>query len=392
MINEIYIVDALRTPVGNLNGSLSSLPASQLGAIVIKEIIKKNQIKPNEISEVILGQVLVGNCGQNPARQAAINAGLPNEIPAWNVSQVCGSGLKAISLGFQSILAGDADIVIAGGQESMSQASHAIHMRNGIKMGDANLTDMMIKDGLMDVFNNYHMGITAENLAKKYNISREEQDQFACISQNKAEKAQNSGIFNSEIVPVEVQVKKEKIIISKDEFIKPDTTINKLLTLRPAFAKDGTVTAGNASGVNDGAAVVLMMNKQKLDQYGLKPMAKIVSWAQAGVDPSIMGIGPVFAIKKALQKANWQISDLELIEANEAFAAQAISVNKELNWDINKVNVNGGSIAIGHPIGASGARITVTLLHEMRRRGAKKAAATLCIGGGMGISMCIAQP
>jgi acetyl-CoA C-acetyltransferase len=386
---EVYIVEAVRTPVGNFNGSLASLRADKLGEIVIKEILNKTKLQGADVSEVIMGQVLVGGCGQNPARQASINAGIPKEVPAWGVSQVCGSGLRAVALGFQSILTDDNNIVIAGGQESMSMAGHVMHLRNGTKMGDASMVDMMIKDGLTDAFNNYHMGITAENIAKKYNISRAEQDQFACQSQNKAEAAQNAGKFNDEIVPVTIANKKGDIIVNSDEFIRHGTTVEALSNLRPAFDKEGTVTAGNASGINDGAAALLIMTKEEMEKRGLKPLARIASWAHAGVAPEIMGTGPVPAVKKALEKAGWAISDLDLIEANEAFAAQAISVNKELGWDTSKVNVNGGAIAIGHPIGASGARILVTLVHEMKRRDAKKGIATLCIGGGMGVAVCV---
>jgi acetyl-CoA C-acetyltransferase len=386
---EVYIVEAVRTPVGNFNGSLASLRADKLGEIVIKEILNRSILQGADVSEVIMGQVLVGGSGQNPARQASINAGIPKEVPAWGVSQVCGSGLRAVALGFQSILTGDNNIVIAGGQESMSMAGHAMHLRNGTKMGDASMVDMMIKDGLTDAFNNYHMGITAENIAKKYNISRAEQDQFACQSQNKAEAAQKSGKFNDEIVPVTIANKKGDIIVNSDEFIRHGTTVEALSNLRPAFDKEGTVTAGNASGINDGAAVLLLMTKEEMEKRNLKPLARITSWAHAGVAPEIMGTGPVPAVKKALEKAGWAIGNLDLIEANEAFAAQAISVNKELGWDVSKVNVNGGAIAIGHPIGASGARILVTLVHEMKRCDAKKGIATLCIGGGMGVAICV---
>jgi acetyl-CoA C-acetyltransferase len=389
LMQEVYIIDAVRTAIGSFSGALSSLSADKLGAAVIKSLVERNKLDVTQISEVIMGQVLVGGCGQNPARQASIHAGLPLEIPASMVSQVCGSGLKSVTAAFQAIMAGDSEIVIAGGQENMTLSSHAAYLRSGTKMGDAIMTDMMLKDGLIDAFNNYHMGITAENIAKKYNISREEQDQFACLSQNKAEQAQKSGKFKEEIIPLTISNKKGDIIFDHDEFIRAGTTIETLAKLRPAFDKNGTVTAGNASGINDSAAALLLANAQQLKKLNAVPMVRIVSWAQAGVDPAIMGTGPIYAVKKALAKANWSIDQLDLIEANEAFAAQAISVNKELGWDLNKVNVNGGAIALGHPIGASGARVLVTLLHEMRRSKAKRGLATLCIGGGMGIALCV---
>lgn len=388
-VNEVFIVDAARTAIGNFMGSLKTLPAHKLGEVILKALITRNNIDPALISEVILGQILTAGCGQNPARQASINAGIPKEVPAYLVNLVCGSGVKSVCLGAQSIALGDSSIVIAGGQENMSMAKHTSYLRNGIKMGDMNFTDSMLSDGLNDAFKNYHMGITAENIAEKYNISRAEQDEFARSSQNKAEKAQTENKFISEIVPVEIKSKKEEIIFAKDEFIKPGVTIEKLSELRPAFNENGTVTAGNASGINDGAAALLMMNAEMVKALGLKPMAKIISYATAGVDPAIMGIGPVEAVKKALAKANWSINDLDLIEANEAFAVQAIAVNKELGWDVSKVNVNGGAIALGHPIGASGARILTSLLYEMKRAKTKKGLATLCIGGGMGIAICI---
>jgi acetyl-CoA C-acetyltransferase len=386
---EIVIVDAIRTAVGSFNGALASLHAQELGSIVIKKLIERNKLDVTMISEVIMGQVLTGGSGQNPARQASINAGIPVEIPAWTVGKVCGSGLKSVALAMQAIIAGDSDMVIAGGQESMSLSQHSVFMRAGVKMGDSKLTDMMMIDGLTDAFKGYAMGVTAENIAKKYNLSREEQDNFACQSQNKAEKARQEGRFKDEIIPVTIANKKGDIIVDSDEFIRAGTTIEALSKLRPVFDKEGTVTAGNASGINDGAAVLLIMSKEKADSLGLSKMARIVSWAAAGVDPQIMGIGPVNAVRKALSKANWQIGDLDLIEANEAFAAQSLAINKDLGWDSSKINVNGGAIAIGHPIGASGSRILVTLLHEMKKRDAKKALATLCIGGGMGIAMCV---
>ncbi len=352
--------------------------------------MSNNKIDPSLISEVIMGQVLTAAQGQNPARQAVINAGLPNNIPAITINQVCGSGLRAVAMASQAILAGDAEIIIAGGQENMSLSPHSIHMRNGHKFGDAKLIDTMMMDGLSDAFGKYPMGITAENLAKKYNISRQEQDEFACLSQNKAEKAQKNNRFAEEIMPITLHKKEGDVVFDKDEFIRLGANLESLAKLRPAFDKEGSVTAGNSSGINDGAAAILLMERKTAEKLGLRPMAKIVSYAHAGVDPSIMGIGPVYSTKKALDKAGWTINDLDLIEANEAFAAQAISVNKELGWDVNKINVNGGAIAIGHPIGASGARILVTLLHEMQKRSdAKKGLATLCIGGGMGVTICV---
>lgn len=388
-MSEVYIIDIKRTAIGSLNGSLANIPAHKLSSHLIEHLIKKHNFDPNLVSEVILGQVLTSAQGQNPARQAAIYGHLPITVPAYTVNHVCGSGLRSIALATQAILCGDADIVIAGGQENMSMSPHAIHMRNGTKFGDARLTDLMIHDGLMDAFSQDHMGITAENIVKKYNISRQEQDEFAQASQNKAETAQKSGRFVEEIIPVTIPKKDGEIIFANDEFIRYGTTYEALAKLRPAFVKDGTVTAGNSSGINDAAAVALIMNKKKADALGLKPMAKIVSYAYTGVDPSIMGTGPITAVKKALHKAHWTIDQLDLIEANEAFAAQAISVNKELGWDLKKVNVNGGAIALGHPIGASGARILTTLLHEMEKRDVKRGLASLCIGGGMGIALCV---
>lgn len=388
-MSNIVIVDAVRTPIGNMQGSLASLPAHQLGKTVIEALIKRTGIKPDEVSEVILGQVLGAGEGQNPARQASIAAGLDESVPAWGLNQVCGSGLRAACLGMQAIANGDSDIVIAGGQESMSQAPHAIQMRSGVKFGDASLRDTMIVDGLWDAFNDYHMGITAENVAEKYQISREEQDEFAANSQQKAEAAQKANRFKEEIVPVTVAGRKEEIVFDTDEFPRAGTTAESLGRLRPAFKKDGTVTAGNASGINDGAAAVLLMKEEEAEKRGLKPLAKVKGWAHAGVDPAIMGTGPIHATRKVLDKAGWKVGDLDLIEANEAFAAQAIAVNKDLGWDLAKVNVNGGAIALGHPIGASGARVLTTLLHEMTKRDAKKGLATLCIGGGMGVALAV---
>ncbi len=387
--NDIVIVAAKRTPIGNFNGGLASLPASKIGEFVIKSLLSQANMKGGEVSEVIIGQVLTSACGQNPARQASLGAGLPYEIPAWTVNQVCGSGLKTVMLAAQSILTGNSDIVIAGGQENMSLAPHAMFLRSGVKMGNAEMIDTMIKDGLWDIFNNYHMGITAENLANKYKISRQQQDEFSCSSQNKAEKAQKSGAFSDEIIPISIQSKKGDILVEVDEFPRHGTTLESLSKLKPAFSKDGTVTAGNASGINDGAAMVIVMKGSEAKKRGLKPLAKIVSFAQAGVDPSIMGIGPVSASNIALKKAGWTVKDLDIIEANEAFAAQAIAVNNDMCWDNDKVNINGGAIALGHPIGASGTRILVTLLYSLQKQQAKKGLATLCIGGGMGVAMCV---
>ncbi|MFV9876262.1 MAG: acetyl-CoA C-acetyltransferase [Rickettsiales endosymbiont of Dermacentor nuttalli] len=386
---EVVIVDAVRTPIGNLNGALSNVTAHKLGEIVIKALIERNNIDTNIISEVIMGQVLIGACGQNPARQASINAGIPNKTPAFTINKVCGSGLKAVMLAAQSIMLGENDIVIAGGQENMTMTSHAAYVRTGIRMGDINLVDMMIKDGLIDAFNNYHMGITAENVAKQYNISRIQQDEFACNSQNKAELAQKTGKFIDEIVPVKIQNKKGEVIVDQDEFIKHGTTVEILSKLRPAFDKNGTVTAGNASGINDGSAALLLMSAEMVKKLGKKPLVSIKSWGKSGIDPAIMGVAPIYAVHKALEKAGWQHQELDLIEANEAFASQSIAINQDVAWDISKVNVNGGAIALGHPIGASGARILVTLLHEMKRRSVHKGIATLCIGGGMGVALCI---
>ncbi len=387
--HEVVIVAAKRTPIGNFNGGFATLPAHKLGEAAIRAVLEDSGINPADVSEVIMGQILTAACGQNPARQASIAAGLPSAVPAWIVNQVCGSGLRSVALGMQAILTGNSEIVIAGGQESMSQAPHATFLRAGVKMGNAEFIDTMIKDGLWDIFNDYHMGITAENVATKYNISRQEQDELSCASQNKAEAAQKAGAFNAEIIPVTIANKKGDVTIAVDEFPRAGTTIDALAKLRPAFSKDGTVTAGNASGINDGAAVVMLMTRTEAEKRGLKPLAKIASFAQSGVDPALMGIGPVSATQRALQKAGWKVEDLDLIEANEAFAAQSIAVNRDLGWDTARVNVNGGAIALGHPIGASGTRILVTLLHSMQARNVNKGLATLCIGGGMGVAMCV---
>ena len=387
--NDIVIVSATRTPVGSFSGALSPLPAHELGAIAVKSAIEKAGVKADEVDEVILGQILTAGQGQNPARQAAMKAGVPQEKTAWNLNQLCGSGLRAVALGMQQIANGDAKIIVAGGQESMSNSQHAAFLRNGQKMGEMKLLDTMLRDGLLDAFHGYHMGNTAENIATKWQISRDEQDAFAVASQNKAEAAQKSGKFKEEITPVTVSTRKGDIIVDQDEYIRHGTTLDSVGKLKPAFSKEGTVTAGNASGINDGAAAVVLMTAGEAKKRGLTPLATIKAWATAGVDPAIMGSGPIPASRKALEKAGWKVSDLDLIEANEAFAAQAIAVNKDMGWDTNKVNVNGGAIAIGHPIGASGARVLVTLLHEMKRRDAKKGLATLCIGGGMGIALCV---
>lgn len=390
--NTIVIASAARTPVGSFNGSLSSLPAHELGKTAIKAALERAKLAPGDVSEVILGQILTAGHGQNPARQASLAAGIPVDTPAWGMNQICGSGLRAVALGMQQIETGSSAIVVAGGQESMSQSMHATFMREGTKMGDVKLIDTMIKDGLWDAFNNYHMGTTAENVAKQWQITRAEQDAFAVASQNKAEAARKAGKFKDEIAPVVIKTRKGETVVDSDEYIKDGVTLDGISKLRPAFdPKEGTVTAANASGINDGAAVVVLMTAAEAAKRGVKPLARIVSWAHAGVDPSIMGTGPIPASKKALEKAGWSIKDLDLIEANEAFAAQAIAVNKGLGWDTDKVNVNGGAIAIGHPIGASGARVLVTLLYEMQRRDAKKGLATLCIGGGMGVALCVAR-
>ncbi|MCW0182330.1 acetyl-CoA C-acetyltransferase [Zavarzinia sp.] len=388
-MTDVVIVAAARTPVGSFNGSFADVPAHVLGQTVITELLKRSGVAPADVSEVILGQILSAGQGQNPARQAAVNAGLPVEVPAWGINQLCGSGLRAVALGFQAVKNGDSAVVIAGGQESMSQAQHAAYLRAGTKMGDMKFIDTMLKDGLTDAFFGYHMGITAENVARQWQLTREEQDAFALASQNKAEAAQVAGRFKDEIVPVTIKTRKGDIVVSDDEYIRKGATIEMMAKLRPAFDKEGTVTAGNASGINDGAAGVVLMSAEEAKKRGLTPLARIVSWGQAGVDPKIMGTGPIPASRAALKAAGWSVDDLDLIEANEAFAAQALAVNKDLGWDTSKVNVNGGAIAIGHPIGASGARVLVTLLHEMQKRDAKKGLATLCIGGGMGVALTV---
>ncbi len=386
---EIVIAGGARTPVGSFNGSLSSVPASYLGEVAIREAMKRAKVAPEDVDEVVMGQILTAGQGQNPARQAAVNAGIPVEKTALQINQLCGSGLRSVAMGWQAILLGDANIVVAGGQENMSQAPHCAHMRNGQKMGDIQFIDTMIRDGLWDYFNGYHMGNTAENVAKQWQITREQQDAFATASQNKAEAAQKAGKFRDEITPVTIKTRKGETVVDTDEYPKPGVTVESLAGLRPAFDREGTVTAGNASGINDGAAAVVLMTADEAAKRGVTPLARIVSWATAGVDPAIMGTGPIPASRKALEKAGWSIDDLDLIEANEAFAAQACAVNKDLGWDTDKVNVNGGAIAIGHPVGASGTRVLITLLHEMARRDARKGLATLCIGGGMGIAMCV---
>ena len=386
---SVVITSAVRTAIGSLGGTLKNIPAYKLGSSVISSAIKKSNLKPSEIDEVIMGHVLTGGAGQNPARQAAIESKLPKEIPSYVVNQVCGSGLRSIASGYHSILSDNSNIVIAGGQESMSQAPHVVHLRNGKKLGDTELVDSMIKDGLWDAFNGYHMGITAENVAQQFQVTRKDQDKFAFDSQSKALKAQKENKFDDEIVPYEIELKKGNTTFNKDEHPRATTSLDTLSRLRGAFKKDGTVTAGNASGINDGAAAVILMSKEEAEKRGLKPLAEIKSWASCGVDPSIMGTGPIPSSKKALEIAGWSSKDLDLIEANEAFAAQSCAVVKELSLPIEKVNVNGGSIALGHPIGASGTRIFVTLIHEMLKRDSKKGLATLCIGGGMGVAMCI---
>ena len=389
-MDEIVIVAAARTGVGKFGGTLAKIPATELGAHVIKGLLAQTGVDPALISEVILGQVLTAGVGQNAARQAVIRSGLPTHVPAMTINKVCGSGLKATHLAAQALRCGDAEIIIAGGQENMSASPHVLNnSRDGFRMGDAKLTDTMIVDGLWDVYNQYHMGVTAENVAKKFNISRTEQDEFALASQNKAEAAQKAGKFKDEILPLEIAGKKGSIIFDSDEYIKAGSTLEALSSLRPAFNKEGTVTAGNASGINDGAAAVMMMSASKASQLGLKPLARIRSYASSGLDPSIMGMGPVSASQLCLKRAGWTPQDLDLMEINEAFAAQAIAVNKEMGWDTSKINVNGGAIAIGHPIGASGCRILVTLIHEMIRRDAKRGLASLCIGGGMGVALAI---
>jgi acetyl-CoA C-acetyltransferase len=389
MKDDIVIVGAARTPVGAFNGAFGNLPAHELGRVAIKAALERAGIETPRVSEVILGQILTAGEGQNPARQASIAAGIPVETPGWAVNQLCGSGLRAVALGYQALLNGDSDIVVAGGQESMSMAPHCAYLRGGVKMGNFEMVDTMIKDGLWDAFNGYHMGNTAENVARQWQITRQQQDEFAVSSQNKAEAAQKAGRFKDEIVPITVKARKGDIVVDADEYPKHGTTLDAIGKLRPAFAKDGTVTAANASGINDGAAAVVLMKASEAAKENRKVLARIVSWAHAGVDPAIMGTGPIPASRAALKKAGWSIADLDLIEANEAFAAQACAVNKDLGWDTGKVNVNGGAIALGHPIGASGARVLVTLLHEMEKRNSKKGLATLCIGGGMGIAMCL---
>jgi acetyl-CoA C-acetyltransferase len=388
-MTDIVITSAKRTPIGKFLGSLSNFSASELGKFAIDSVIEECKLDKNSIDEVIMGQVLTGGAGQNPARQASMLAGIPKEKSALTVNQVCGSGLRAVSLAAQSILTNQSNIVVAGGQESMSNAHHTINLRNGLKMGDGNIKDSMIVDGLWCAMNDYHMGTTAENIAEKYNVSKDDQDLFATESQNKTENAQKKNHFNNEIIPIEIKSKKETIEFNSDEFPRHGTTFDKINSLKPVFKKEGTVSAGNASGLNDGSAAVILMNESKANELNLKPLARIVSWATVGVDPTIMGIGPVPAVKKALEVANWTLDDLDVIEANEAFAAQSLAVSKELNWDLSKVNVNGGAIALGHPIGASGTRVLVTLIHELVRSNKNKGIATLCIGGGQGIAMCI---
>ncbi|MBL6453988.1 acetyl-CoA C-acetyltransferase [Belnapia sp. T6] len=388
-MTDIVIASAARTPVGSFSGAFATLSAHALGTIALRAAMERAGVAPEEVDEVILGQILTAGAGQNPARQAAVAAGIPVERTAFGINQLCGSGLRAVALAAQQIATGDAKIVVAGGQESMTQAPHAQQLRAGQKMGDLQLVDTMIKDGLWDAFHGYHMGTTAENVAQKYQITREQQDEFAAASQRKAGEAMRAGRFKDEIAPVTVKTRKGEVTISDDEYPKPETTLEVLQKLRPAFSKDGTVTAGNASGINDGAAALVVMSAEEARKRGITPLARIASWATAGVDPSIMGTGPIPASRKALQKAGWDIATLDLIEANEAFAAQACAVNKDLGWDTSKVNVNGGAIALGHPIGASGARVLNTLLFEMRRREAKRGLATLCIGGGMGVAMCL---
>ena len=388
-MNDVVIAAAVRTPIGAFNGGLSSVPAHYLGQVAIEEAMRRAAVESGEVDEVIMGQILAAGAGQNPARQAAVNAGIPVERTAYGVNQLCGSGLRTVALGYQAIRVGDNDVVVAGGHESMSQAPHCVHLRNGTKMGATDLVDTMLRDGLFDAFNGYHMGSTAENVAERWQITRDQQDAFAAASQEKTERAQKAGTFAEEIVPVTIRTRRGETVVDTDEHPKHGTTAETLAKLRPAFAKDGTVTAGNASGINDGAAAVVLMTRENAERRGVEPLARVVSWATVGVDPSVMGTGPIPASRRALEKAGWGPDDLDLVEANEAFAAQACAVNKDLGWDTGKVNVNGGAIALGHPVGASGARVLTTLLHEMRRRDAKKGLATLCIGGGMGIAMCV---
>jgi acetyl-CoA C-acetyltransferase len=388
-MTDIVIVSAARTPVGSFNGSFAAVPAHELGRTAITAALQRAKVDAKDVSEVVLGQVLTANQGMNPARQASRAAGVPDESPAWSLNQVCGSGLRAVVVGYQQLKAGDAKIVVAGGQESMSLSPHAAHLRNGQKMGDLSFTDTMIKDGLTDVFNSYHMGITAENVAEKWQITRQQQDEFATLSQQKASAAQKAGKFKDEIVAVTVKGRKGDTVVENDEYIKHDATVEGAAGLRAAFKKDGTVTAANASGLNDGAAALVLMTADEAKKRGLTPLARIASWASRGVDPSVMGTGPIPSSKAALERAGWKVGDLDLVESNEAFAAQACAVNKDMGWDLDLVNVNGGAIAIGHPIGASGARVLTTLLYELQRRGKSKGLATLCIGGGMGIAVCV---
>ena len=391
-MTNVVIASAARTAVGSFGGSFGATPAHDLGSAVLEAVVARAGVDKSEVSETILGQILTAAQGQNPARQAHVNAGLPKESAAWGINQLCGSGLRAVALGAQHIQLGDAEIVAAGGQENMSMAPHAAHLRTGQKMGDMKYVDTMLSDGLMDAFEGYHMGQTAENVANQWQITREMQDAFALSSQNKAEAAQKAGRFDDEVIPFTVKTRKGDVVVDKDEYIRHGATIENMQNLRPAFAKDGSVTAGNASGINDGAAAVLLMSAEEAEKRGIEPLARIVSYATIGLDPSIMGVGPIGASRKALEKAGWSVEDLELVEANEAFAAQACAVNKDMGWDPDIVNVNGGAIAIGHPVGASGARVLNTLLFEMKRRGARKGLAALCIGGGMGVAMCVERP
>ena len=388
-MTDVVIVSAARTPVGSFNGSFAAVPAHELGRTAITAALQRAKVDAKDVSEVVLGQVLTANQGMNPARQAARAAGVPDESPAWSLNQVCGSGLRAVVVGYQQLKAGDASVVVAGGQENMSLSPHAAHLRAGQKMGDLSFSDTMIKDGLTDVFNQYHMGVTAENVAEKWQITRQQQDEFATLSQQKASAAQKAGKFKDEITAVTVKGRKGDAVVENDEYIKHDATLEGAAGLRAAFKKDGTVTAANASGINDGAAALVLMTADEAKRRGLTPLARIASWASRGVDPSIMGVGPVPSSRAALEKAGWKVADLDLVEANEAFAAQACAVNKDMGWDPSIVNVNGGAIAIGHPIGASGARVLTTLLYELQRRGKSKGLATLCIGGGMGIAVCV---
>ena len=389
MSKDVVIVSAARTPVGSFNGAFGSMQAQELGAIAIKAALERAKVSPGDVDEVILGQILAGGGGQNPARQAAMAAGIPQEKTAWGLNQLCGSGLRTVAIGMQQIANGDANVIVAGGMESMSMSPHLAYMRAGTKMGDIKFMDSMLRDGLFDAFHGYHMGVTAENVAAQWQISRDEQDKFAVGSQNKAEAAQKAGKFKDEIVPVTIKTRKGDVVVDQDEYIRHGATLDQMAKLKPAFNKEGTVTAGNASGINDGAAAIVLMSADEAAKRGLTPLARVASWATAGVDPKIMGSGPIPSSRKALEKAGWKVKDLDLVEANEAFAAQAIAVNKDMGWDPSIVNVNGGAIAIGHPIGASGGRILNTLLHEMQKRGSKKGLATLCIGGGMGIALCV---